>query len=103
MPAPRKPQDHKAKASKAFTFEHDGETYTLPPFATGVDLITGQQLRDGMLGGPEGEARMAFLMLEAVETEPGAIEALYAKQAPEMLEILGRWMRETGEASVPQS
>lgn len=46
MPTPKQPQDHKAKTSEAsdcFSFEHDGETYTLKPT---IEHITTGFLRE---------------------------------------------------------
>lgn len=93
---PRKatPQDHKAKApaNGRYRFDWDGQTYELPPPQMAVDRISGKALRDAYLEGQEGQMRLGFLMLENVEAESGAVEALYSMPAPKMLDHIGDWM-----------
>lgn len=78
---------------KMFTFEHDGKTYGIPSGSTKIDEVSGQIIRDAYMDGDAGEMRLGFTLLDLVEAEPGAIEALYAKPAPEMLTIFRDWMR----------
>jgi len=107
---PRKaPQDHKAKASEEpvrYRFTWQEQDYELPPPQMAVDRITGQALRDAYMDGQEGQMRLGFLMLENVEAESGAVEALYSMPAPAMLDHIAAWMEtrdsETG-ATVGES
>jgi len=94
MTAPRKPQDRKPKAvvPDTFTFEHAEETYTLPPVESVAALVPGRTMRDAVMDGEEGQLRLAFFMLEKLEDSAGAIDALYSKPAPEMLELVQGWM-----------
>lgn len=93
MAAPRKPQDRKPKAaSTAFTFTAGDATYTLPPAQSVASHVDGRTMRDAVMGGEEGQLRLAFTMLDALDTEPGTLDALYGMPAPEMLEIVQAWM-----------
>lgn len=95
MAAPRKPQDRKPKAAEeptVFTFDHDGESFELPPAQTVAHVVTGKAMRDAVMGGEEGQLRMSFTMLESLEGVDEAIDALYAKPAAEMLELVQAWM-----------
>jgi hypothetical protein len=105
MTAPRKPQDRKPKAAEApeeFTFEHDGETYTLPPVQSVAPLVGGRVMRDAVMGGEEGQLRLSFFMLEMLELDPEVktLDALYEKPATEMLEIVQSWMKFKPSAGV---
>ena len=106
-PAPRKPQDHKPKATKpdGFTFEADGATYTLPHPSAALAKIPGKAFRDAMLGGEIGELKFALVCVEAVDADPATLEALYSKPTDEMLTILGKWMgsADMSGATLPQS
>lgn len=97
MTAPRKPQDRKPKAVEptVFTFEHDGETYSLPGVESVAATVPGRTMRDAVMGGEEGQLRLAFYMLEKLELDPEAktLDALYEKPAPEMLQIVEAWMK----------
>lgn len=96
MTAPRKPQDRKPKAVEqptTFTFPHGEETYALPPVESVAGLVSGRTMRDAVMGGEEGQLRLAFLMLEKLEGAANAIEVLYSKPAPEMLDIVQSWMK----------
>lgn len=93
MPAPRNPQDRKPKASAdVFTFKSGEGTYTLPPAQSVASQVDGRTMRDAVMGGEEGQLRLAFTMLDALDTEPGTLDALYSMPAPEMLEIVQAWM-----------
>jgi len=95
MTAPRKPQDRKPKAveqPKTFTFEHEDVSYTLPPVESVAALVPGRTMRDAVMDGEEGQLRLAFFMLEKLEDSAEAIDALYSKPAPEMLELVQSWM-----------
>jgi hypothetical protein len=95
MTAPRKPQDRKPKAAEqptAFTFEHEGETFTLPPVESVAATVPGRTMRDAVMDGEEGQLRLAFFMLEKLEDSAEAIDALYSKPASEMLELVQAWM-----------
>src|SRR4030095_12648270 len=96
MAAPRKPQDHKPKVTEEpteFTFEHNGETFTLPAAQTVADRVTGKMMRDAVMSGEEGQLRMSFFLLEELEGADKAREALYEKPAPEMLQLFEAWMK----------
>jgi hypothetical protein len=96
MTAPRKPQDRKPKAveqPQEFTFEHADVTYTLPPVESVAATVPGRTMRDAVMGGEEGQLRLAFFMLEKLEGAAEAIDALYTKPAPEMLQLVEAWMK----------
>lgn len=106
MATPRKsPQDHLPKKSAGFTFDADGNTFTLPPPSEALAKIPGRALRDALMGGSEGEMRLAFHCLESVGADPAAVDALYDKPAGEMTELLLDWFRsaQIEGATVPQS
>lgn len=93
--ARRAPQDRKPKATEEpteFTFEHNGETFTLPPAQTIAHLVTGRMMRDAVMQGEEGQLRMSFFMLEKLEDSDEAINALYEKPGHQMLELVQAWM-----------
>lgn len=104
-PAPKKPQDRKPKAAAGFTFEHDGETYSLPAPSAALATIPGKAFRDALMGGEEGQLRFAFTCLESVDADPAALEALYAKPTPQMLPLVMQWFQsaDLSGATVPQS
>jgi len=96
MTAPRKPQDRKPKAAEEpteFTFEHNGETFTLPPAQTIADRVTGRMMRDAVMEGEEGQLRLSFFMLEQLEDAEEAINALYEKPGSQMLTLVEAWMK----------
>ena len=96
MAAPRKPQDRLPKAAEEpteYTFEHDGKTYSLPAAQTVADRVSGKVMRDAVMDGEEGQLRMSFFLLEELEGAEEAREALYAKPASEMLQIVEAWMK----------
>lgn len=78
--------------SEHYTFEHDGQTYALPPGETAVEKISGRFLRDAYMDGDEGQMRLGFAMLEHVDADEGALDALYSMPAPRMLEVIQEWM-----------
>lgn len=83
----------KKKPEQMFTFQHDGQTYELPSPLTKYDEIPGRLIRDAYMDGDEGDMRLGFTLLEMVDAKPEALDALYAKPAPEMLDIFRDWMR----------
>jgi len=103
----KKPQDHRPKKeARLYTFTADGKTYTLPPAETAVPHMPGRLLRDAYMEGEEGQMRLGFAMLEHVEADPAALDALYSLPAPEMLDHLQKWMEvrsEATSATVPES
>lgn len=105
MTTPRKPQDRKPKASAGFTFDHDGQTYTLPAPSQALAKIPGRAFRDAMLDGEIGELKFGLRCVEAVDAAPEALEALYSKPTDEMLGLLGKWMQsaDMSGATLPQS
>lgn len=108
MPAPKKPQDHKGKAEKpsGFTFEHNGETFLIPPPSNALAALPGKVYRDAVMEGPAGETRLSFTALELVVTHLPTLDALYAKPAPEMIEIVQAWFQSAADesgATGPQS
>jgi hypothetical protein len=78
--------------SEMFTFEHDGETYEIPSALTKYGEVPGRLVRDAYMDGDDGEMRLGFTLLEMVDADPAALEALYAKPAPEMLDVFRDWM-----------
>jgi len=106
MPPTRKtPQDHKAKASDGFTFDHDGKTYTLPAPSQALANLDGRALRDAVLGGQMGEIALGFRCLEAVGADQAAIDAVYAKPVTETAALIASWMQsaDLSGATLPQS
>lgn len=79
--------------AEKFTFEHDDKTYELPSALTKYDQVPGELVRDAYMDGDSGEMRLGFTLLEMLDLESGTLEALYAKPAPEMLDIFRDWMR----------
>jgi hypothetical protein len=79
--------------SEMFTFEHDGETFEIPSALTKYGEVPGRLIRDAYMDGDDGEMRLGFTLLEMVDADPNAIDALYAKPAPEMLDVFRDWMR----------
>ena len=125
-PAPRKPQDHKPKATKPDGFTFDAttvedvidketglktgtkvvtKTHTLPHPSAALAKIPGKAFRDAMLDGEIGELKFALVCVEAVDAAPATLDALYAKPTDEMLTILGKWMSsaDMSGATLPQS
>lgn len=82
-----------------FTFEHDDKTYELPSAVTKYDQVPGRLIRDAYMDGDDGEMRLGFTLLEMLDADEAAIEALYDKPAPEMLAIFRDWLtfRPSGE------
>lgn len=103
MSAPKKPQDRLPKAADVpatFTFEHEGVTYTLPPIQSVAAGVPGRVMRDAVMGGEEGQLRLAFFMIEKLDGAEDAVNALYSKLAPEMLGIVQSWMTFKPESGV---
>lgn len=110
---PKKPQDRKPKSVSVtatpvnlYAFTWQGQDFTLPAGETAVDRIPGRALRDAYLDGEEGQMRLALTMLELVEADPMALDALYSMPAPEMLEHIAAWMSMTtveGDPSLGES
>lgn len=84
-----------AEKETTYTFTHDGATYHLPASSTAVPHITGKVLRDAFMDGDEGQLRLGFTLLEHVDADEGAIDALYSMPAPDMLEHVKEWMQFT--------
>jgi len=111
-PAPRQPQDRQKKATTSkvtnrldtFEFEHDGETYELPSPQDSVGKIPGRILRDALMD-PEsgGELRMSIAALEACDPDEDALDALYSKPAPEMMQIVAEWFQSAQGAELGES
>jgi len=105
MPAPKKPQDHKAPAAAGYQFEWQGKTYTLPPASQAREALPGRVLRDAVLE-DGGDLKLMFLALEAVDPGEGVLDALYSMPSSETLRIgldwFGNSVDESG-ATLPQS
>lgn len=105
-PARKTPQDRKPKATEpgGFTFEHDGDTYTLPAPSEALTQIPGRALRDALLDGEEGQLRLAFRCVEATDVTDETLDALYDKPAPEMTAIIMDWFRsaDASGATLPE-
>lgn len=106
--AAKKPADRRPKkdAPELYEFTWDGSTFRLPPAESAVDKISGKSLRDAFMDGEEGQMRLGFTLLEMVDAEPGALDALYSMPAPDMLDHIQKWMElrsEEGEATVGES
>ena len=83
----------KADDGLMFSFEHDGKPYSIPSALTKYDEVPGRLIRDAYMDGDEGEMRLGFTLLEMLDADPAAIEALYDMPAPEMLATFKAWMR----------
>lgn len=102
---PRQPQDRQPKAVKAlagsvFEFEHDGQTYQLPPagpYAQKSDFTTGD-LIDASINGDKGaEMRMTISIVEAAKDDIGdAYDALRATPAIKGMQIIQDWLQASG-------
>lgn len=106
MPAPKKPQDRLPKKVIGYSFDHEGKTFVIPPPSEALANLPGRVFRDAVMEGPAGEQRLAFVALELVVTDATVLEALYAKPAPQMIEIVQDWFQsaaDTSGATVPQS
>ncbi len=89
---PAQPQDRKPRKGEPFRFTGaDGETYKLPTVAKGRKKMSGRDFRDAMLGGEAGQGALMFKILEAAGPEDEALDALYALQGDEMMDILKAW------------
>lgn len=107
MTEAKKPEDHKPKARKFSFTSEGGKRFTLPLASAGAEQIPGKVTRDAVMN-PDDEAaqlRLGFAMLEACGASQDALDAVYEKPTPAMLELLGAWMHHgDGEgATVPQS
>jgi hypothetical protein len=106
-PTTRKaPQDRLSKAVDGFTFKcADGKTHVLPWATTARTILPGRYLRDAAMDGIEGQMRLIFASLEAVDADPATIEALYDLPADDMLKIAQDWFNTPGPdgVSAPQS
>ena len=91
--ARKQPQDRKPKASEVrYSFEWNGKMHHLPPAETGVDKVSGKVFRDSVMDGEAGQLRLGFAMLEAVDADSSALDALYDMPAPTMLDHIAAWM-----------
>lgn len=91
---PKQPEDHQPKQDTdgSYTFRHNRKTYRLPPGEDAIPKIPGRFLRNAFMDGEQGEMALAFAMLENVDADPAALDALYEMPAPEMLNHLQAWM-----------
>lgn len=78
--------------SEQFSFDHDGKTFELPSALTKYAEVPGRLIRDAYMEGDDGEMRLGFTLLEMLDADTGAVDALYEKPAPEMLAIFRDWM-----------
>lgn len=111
----KKPQDRMPKAAaitvtptpvNVYTFTWEGVEYSIQAGETAMERVPGRALRDAFLDGDEGQMRLAFTLLEYVDSDPGALDALYAMPAPMMLDHVTAWMTTatvTGEPSLGES
>ena len=95
MTAAKKPQDHLGKV-EPFTFAHEGVQYVLPPPSDSMGRVPGRVLRDAVMGGEDQQAKLNFTILESVDADPAAINALYSKSVVDMSKIMERWLRSSG-------
>lgn len=107
MTEAKKPEDHKPKAKKFSFTNENGKRFTLPLASAGAEKIPGRVTRDAVMN-PDDEAaqlRLGFAMLEESGASQEAVDAVYEKSTPAMLDLLGAWMQHgDGEgATVPQS
>lgn len=76
----------------AFTFTHNGKTYRIASSESVATKIPGRYMRDVVMGVDNAEIRLGFAMLEHVEADEGAVDALYEMSAEEMMKTLKDWM-----------
>lgn len=102
---PTTPQDRKPKKKTAFTFTVGAKSYTIPLASKGAEKVPGRVMRDALMGGDEGEAKLGFALLEACGAKQEAIDALYDLPTPRCMKILADWMKlgDGDGAGLPQS
>lgn len=86
---PTTPQDHRTKAETAaepFTFDHDGETYTLPSTVKAGLLRKVRKL---------DELDMLFTIIEET-ADPDAVAAIDDMDTSEFNDVVERWQRHIG-------
>lgn len=84
----------KPPADQVFTFEHEGKSYWLAPGGTKVRDLPGRLYRDALMAEDddnEARNRLRFALLEIIDAQDGALDALYAKPLPEMMETIRKW------------
>jgi len=103
-PKKKQPQDHRPKQTgddvavfsptpvNTYTFTWEDTEYHLPAAASAVDKVSGRALRDAYMDGEAGQMRLALTMLELVDADPGALDALYDMPGPVMLQHIAAWM-----------
>lgn len=93
---PSTPQDEK------FTFTADGKTYPLPKIdEKAITGIPGEITYNAVMA-PDDEMaqmRLAFATLEACKPAPKSMAALKSLGTTEMLEVVFKWMGESGGSS----
>lgn len=115
MPAPKKPTDHQSKAlaqpgefsvvKGEFRFVgKDGQTYTLPAAADGMESMEFGEFLD-LVDGPQSEAILALKLLKAIDLDDATRSAVRSLSIIKGAELLGAWLKATGPngVSVPQS
>jgi hypothetical protein len=89
------PQDRKPKAVDGYQFTGaDGKTHVIPHPSKALEMLPGRAFRDGLMGGEEGQLKMAFTCLELVcddKAHADTLNALYDMSAPNMIQIVGDW------------
>lgn len=110
MAAPKKPQDHKPKATEkadpVFEFEADGKTYTLPTADKFGGKVPGAVTADAIMYPDDNAAqlRLALHLLSAVEGYDDTVAMVRSLPSERMFGIVGEWMDfGDGEVPVPQS
>lgn len=101
---PTTPQDRKKPADAPFTFTGaDGKPYQLPKITEdSVADLPGEVTYNAVMNPDDDMAqmRLAFASLEACKPKPASLAALKALGTTGMLEVVGKWMGESGGSSV---
>jgi hypothetical protein len=99
-PADRKPKqvvaDLKADASEPgpFEFEHNGQTYVLPPASDAMPHLDGGDLMDA-LESENGEVKLAVQLLRLSDIDDDTMKALRSKKILDFSQTIGDWLKAT--------
>jgi hypothetical protein len=82
---------------KEFTFEHEGQHYTLPPVSKGTEAVEAGVVIDALMGGGDAaDARLGIATLLASGVSPEAMKILRGMGFTEFGKILEKWMLSQG-------
>jgi hypothetical protein len=95
-PRPQEQSDSHVQRILPFRFQHDGETFELPPAKNGTEALTGGDLIDAAMGDELGQVRFFIKMLEAAGPSREAMAALRAMPIPRFSNVMSEWMKRSG-------